>query len=193
LRLFLNTAQYEEACATYLTVVNHKRYKQLNSTAQEEWKIYRAYLEFLNLSGVMSANLRAEKSTFRTQKFINEVTIFDKDKSGMNVAILMVQLLLLIAKQKFNKVIDRMEAVEKYVARHLKTDYHYRSRCFIQIIRLFFAAGFNTRMIDWEAVQKLQQKIADRPVELAQPNYDVEVIPYDNLIPIVIQLLRQHQ
>ena len=65
----------------------------------EQWAIYQAYLEFLLPSG--------PDNGFRLARFLNNVPSFSKDKRGMNINILILQVLFLLRQGKRGEIIDR--------------------------------------------------------------------------------------
>ncbi|MEN0050650.1 MAG: hypothetical protein AAF806_26530 [Bacteroidota bacterium] len=184
------SASYQRAYLIYLDSINHKSFKRLPSTFKEEWRIYSAYLEILIFMNLISRNDTNEHSRFRVNKFLNEVPVFSKDKKGRNITILIAQLVLFVVKERYNKVINKMEAIEKYVSRHLKKDYHHRTIIFIKIIRLFVKAGFERRMMDWEKLEILNQELSEKPLNIINPNYDAEIIRYEKLVEFVVACVR---
>jgi len=184
---------YQRAYFVYLDSIHHKSFVRLPSTFQEEWKIYSAYLEILILMKLICRdNIRAY-GRFRVNKFLNEVPVFSKDKRGRNVTIIIAQLVLLIVKEKYNKVIGKMEAIEKYTNRHLHKDYHHRTIIFVKIIALFVRAGFEKRMMDWKKLNILNQKLSKKPLNVINPNYDAEIIRYEKLVGFVVDCVRSER
>jgi hypothetical protein len=45
-------------------------------------------------------------------KFINEINLFAKDRSGMNISVLIAQILYAIAEKDYKKSSDRIEGIE---------------------------------------------------------------------------------
>ncbi len=177
--------KYDDVYQVYLKATNYKSFSKMPSFIHEEWKIYRAYLEFLILTEKLSAAPEQELRKFRLNRFLNEMVTFSKDKQGLNISILAAQVVVLIAQENYSRVIDKMEAIEKYVRRHLNTGYHYRTKYFIKIIAAFYKAGFESNLVDWEKVQELKAQLITQPLDIINPNYDVEIIRYEVLIEIL--------
>lgn len=79
-------------------------------------------------------------SRFKVSKFLNDTPLYSKDKRGMNIALLVFQIVWLIFARHHNETIDHMEAIEKYSTRYLKRDDTFRSSCFIKMLLVVPAA-----------------------------------------------------
>lgn len=185
-QLFIHTEQYQEAYTIYQTTTQHQNFFNLPSQVLEEWNIYRACLEFLNLNFLVRIDQDNSKSSFKLSKFLNEVPIFSKDKRGLNVAIILCQIQILIVKKKYNAVSDRIEAIEKYASRYLKSDYHFRTRCLIKIITVLEKGGFDARLIEWDEIASLKHAMSEKPVDIINPQYDLEIIRYEKIVDLLI-------
>ena len=98
---------------------------------RETWLIYEAYADLLSGEKV------------RLGKFLNDVPEFAKDKRGMNINVLIIQILVLLQRKNYNRIIDRMSALERYSYRYLKKDDTFRSNCFIHILLQLEKGNFN--------------------------------------------------
>lgn len=190
LQVCFHAKRYQEAYAVYAEAINHDRFSRLPNYFIEEWNVFRAYLEFLILTQQLVPKDDLKIPSFRMTKFLNEFSIFSKDKQGINVSIIVAQLIILIAQGKFSKVIDRMEAVEKYASRYLNTEYLYRTRYFIKIISAFYKGGFQKDLIDWNKVAELKDQLAKKPLNIINPNYDVEILRYELLIDLLCDKIK---
>lgn len=179
--LFLHSKHYQEAYQlTYQTVTNKKLAKQ-NLATTENWKITQAYLHYLIFIGQVEPKPEDEVFTrFRLGKFLNEVPVFSKDKRGMNIPILILQVLFNIALKRYDQVFDRSEAIEKYTTRYIRKDDHYRSNCFIKMLLQIPNSGFSRRAAE-KAGQKYRVKMDVVPLEIANQPHEVEIIPYEDL------------
>lgn len=102
-----HTGEYEEAY--YIYKENEKTIKTLASHHRDIWEITQAYAYILYKSG-----LSDQKVSFRINKFLNSVSIDDKQTINLNVIIIK----LLNAKK--GEIIDYQEGLKKYISRYLK-------------------------------------------------------------------------
>ncbi len=166
---------------SYQALQEIRKYKLRQGTLREQLLIAEAYVVFFQRAGMIeSPALR-----FRMSRFLNEVPTFSKDKRGMNINILILQILFLLLNQQYNRIIDRMEALAMYSHRYLRRDEHFRSNCFIKLLLLLPKSHFNNRRLAPRAAPLLE-KLHTVPV-LA--DYDVEIVPYPKLWEIVTGLL----
>ena len=73
---------------------------------QEIWTIYEAYIHYLVNIGKNKTSANDGRFTkFRLYCFLNDTPIFSKDKRGMNVAILSIQILFLIQEKSTTRLL----------------------------------------------------------------------------------------
>jgi hypothetical protein len=125
---------------------------------------------------------------FRINKFVNEVVIYKKDKSGANIAVLILQILFLLNEQKYNGIIDRTEALKSYQQRYLRNDETFRSQCFIRMLILMSECSFNKKATQ-RKTEKLWTKLQSKPINIAEQSADIEPIPYETLWGFVLDAL----
>lgn len=187
--LALHTQHYDDAYDCCAAVLETKELEQQPAQIQEMWKIYEAYMQVLvRLRRV--DRLPAKK--FKLAKFLNETPVFSKDKRGMNIPILILQMLFDILDKRFDAGIDRVEAVEKYTSRYIKRDEHFRSNCFLKMLIQIPEAAFHREAAARKAERYLAQ-LSEVPLELANQAHEIEIIPYDDLWAMVLEILPQQR
>ena len=188
--LALHAQRYQEAYGLFLQAVQHARFSKLDAITQETWKIYEAYIYYLIL--VQRVTPRADDRTFskfRLARFINELPVFSRDKRGMNIPILVIQILFNVAQRKYSTAINRIEAIEKYCSRYLYRDDNYRSNCFIRMLLQIPQNNFHPAAVQRKAEKYLRRLVA-HPLEIANQAHEIEIIPYEDLWNMVTASLR---
>lgn len=122
-------------------------------------------------------------------RFVNEMPLYSKDKRGMNIPILIFQILSLIYYKRYDDAIDRMEAIEKYCSRYLRRDDTFRSNCFIKMLLVIPAQGFHKSAVLRHA-EKYHKMLLSMPIDMANQSHDVEIIPYEDLWEMVLESLQ---
>lgn len=179
--LAMHTGEYREAYRVFTIVINHRGLRNLPQHAQEIWKIYEAHLHYLIVSERVEIPESDSRFTkFRLGRFLNETPIYSKDKRGLNVAILSIQILFLIQQRKFGRAIDKMEAIEKYCSRYLNQADTIRSYYFIKML-LSIAQGSFHRVAAENKAERYAKKLRTIPLEEANQNFKIEIIPYEDL------------
>jgi hypothetical protein len=127
-------------------------------------------------------------SSFRISKFLNEVPVYSKDKRGLNIAILIIQFLFLLHKRRYSELIDRADALKQYCYRYLRKDDTFRSHCFIRMLLQIPRADFN-RIRTERYAESYMKKLKSVPLIVSDQSIEVEVIPYDDLWEMTLELL----
>ena len=179
--LAMHTQKYQDAYDVFYTTLKNKRFSYLPSSTQEIWKIFEAYIHFLvEIDQVLPKETDRRFNKFRLGRFLNDTPIFSKDKRGMNIPILIVQILFMIRQKKYSLAIDRMEAIDKYCSRYLKKGDNFRSNCFIRLLLLIPQSKFHQAAVERKAA-KFLKRLKEVPLEVANQSHEIEIIPYEDL------------
>ena len=178
---------YQDAWTIYSNGTAHKRFKMLPDTRQESWRLFEAYFYFLSLVGQFDDPDKVHH--FKLARFINQMPGYSKDKQGANVAILIVQILILTAKQQYNEVIDRIEAIQMYHYRHLHSkDVNYRTSLFLKMLLLLPKESFHPAAVSRKG-EVLFKKLKAAGATFAKQPYLTEVIPFEEMWEYIINSL----
>jgi hypothetical protein len=182
--LCMHTGNYTRALQLFYEVSSHPKFSQQNPERLEKWKIFEAYLNY-----VLPSQL--PKKNFNLFKFLNEVSIYSKDKKGYNFAILVAEILLLIEIGDVDKLINIAEPFKVYVARYVSRKNNLRSYYFAKLLLVLFK--YNFEPVKSEQIGK---KFLERLINISShDNGDlesIEVIPYDTVWPLLISKLHQY-
>ena len=183
--LSIHTGKYEKSLTIYNQATHHKSFRTLPPDFKELWKIYEAYLAYLQ-----QVNRLDKKGTqhFKIAKFMNEVPIFSKDKKGVNVAITIIQILFLVAQGKEIKIIDKVESLRMYVHAHLRNDDSLRSNIFIKMLLKMIKSNFH-KAGTLRRTAQLREKLEKTPMASKGQSKYVEIIPYETLWEISLSFL----
>ncbi|MFN8238078.1 MAG: hypothetical protein U0T77_07900 [Chitinophagales bacterium] len=179
--LFLQCKDVEEANNIYAQVLASKSYKRKSAILTEKWKIYHAYLVFLD-----NYLHKGDFKKFSLPKFLNSVPVNSKDKSGFNFAIRVIELMYLLARRQLVQVYNKMDALRVYRSRYLKDITYKRNHLFLSLLLKAEKFGFDGRLLqkaDWQEIQDLR----DRKHIIAE----WEIIPYEELWDIFVDLSKK--
>ncbi len=192
LRFLLATAtkNYEVAERIYRTATEHPNFrKAVRPYVREAWNLNSAYLHILRLVGRL-AEPREENLKFRLQRYLNSVPTFSKDKRGNNVPILISQFILLLATGQDDRLIDREEALSKYKDRYLDKSNNYRANVFVRMILQVTKADFDPVKLQ-PTTDKYLPLFEEVPYNAMDQHYDQEIIPFEDLWEITLEVLTQ--
>jgi hypothetical protein len=188
--LAVRTGHWKEAYHLYEKVVNYPRFDEKPVQVVEMWRIFQAYVFYLIKVGKIPETVLSERSKkFKMGKFINDISLFSKDKGGMNISVLIVQILYAIAEKDYKKSSDRIEAIEKYCSRYLKDDATFRSNCFIKMLLQIPQANFHREASSRKA-KRLYDQLQTVPLEAASQAHEIEIIPYEVLWEMALESLQ---
>ncbi|TNE69184.1 MAG: hypothetical protein EP344_00550 [Bacteroidetes bacterium] len=189
LLLSLHARQYQNAYTIYKDTIRHRRFKSLPGSIVQIWKIFEAYLYYLiQVERIEVPEGETVIKRVRMMRFVNDVPIFSKDKRGLNIPVLIFQILYLILTKEYDNVIDRMEAIQKYSSRYLKKDDNYRSNCFIKMVLQIADSGFHRAAVIRNA-EKHVKNLEGKPLDFANQSHDIEIIPYEDLWQMALDSL----
>ncbi|MBK9337941.1 MAG: hypothetical protein IPM98_15910 [Lewinellaceae bacterium] len=183
--LALHTRHYDDAFDACQATLGHPGLVQQPDQIREMWKIYEAYAQLL--ARIRRAD-RLPAQKFKLAKFLNEIPVFSKDRRGMNIPVLIVQLLYDIVDKRYDAALDRVEAVEQYTTRYLKKDEHFRSNCFLKMLVQIPEAAFHREGAARKAERFLAQ-LRQVPIEIANQAHEIEIIPYEDLWDMILDSL----
>lgn len=184
--LALHSNEYQEALRIFNTSVNYHKFEVLPPVVKERWLIIEAYIHFLIKIGKIEREGSIRK--FRLGKFLNSIPTFSKDKRGLNIPILIIQILFMIGDKDYDQAIDRYESIKKYSSRYLRKGETFRSNCFINMLLQVPGASFHVAGVKRKA-EKYFEKLKEQPLEVTSQNHEIEFIPYEDLWQIVLEQL----
>jgi len=186
--LAMHTGNYQEAYLTYLQVVQNQDFKKLDAYHIEQWKIFEAYIVYLKRISKVETALHDSGNGFRLYKFLNEVPLFTRDKLGLNIPILVIQILFSIASGSYVMASNRIVEIEKYCSKYLRKNENYRSDLFIRMLLEIPQANFHESSVN-RRIQRWKQKLQEMPLEKANKGRHIEVIPYESLWEMTVASL----
>ncbi|MEM1322604.1 MAG: hypothetical protein AAGG75_20230, partial [Bacteroidota bacterium] len=173
--LELHRRDYKAAHALFQTA---ERKRHINKAMREQWLIVRGFVKFLMRVGRIEGS-----GHFKLGKFLNEVPVFTADKAGNNVNIIILQLLHNLGRNN-DFLIDKKEAIIKYAERYLKSGS--RARMLLRLLLKIPHYNFDKALI-LQKTEKLATQLKNS--DLKVDNADIEIIPYDDLWELTLELL----
>lgn len=184
-QLYYHTAQYGEGSALINTIVSHPRFQFQPGNVKEIWRIFEAYAAFLEEVGKTEGR---QNGQFKLSKFVNETPIFSKDKSGLNIAILIIRFLHLLQQRKYNRLLDDLDGIQQYNYRYLKGSNTARSFIFIKFLLQIANSQFDKKEIN-PKISRLQDELSKIGANFDSQDYELEIIPYEALWEMVVEML----
>jgi hypothetical protein len=182
----MHSGNYEQAAEICTYTTQHHTFSDQPAPLVELWKIFEAYVHFLYYTAILPDAKQAVR--FKIARFVNETQVFSKDKRGMNIPILIIQFLFSFAEGRFEELADRVENMTKYRNRYLDES-ALRSNIFFRMLEQIPKAGFVAAEVEKRA-EKYLVKLREVPLEAANQNHEIEIIPYEILWGMLLSSLK---
>ncbi len=189
----LHSADYNLATEKWLKATNNTFFKSFPVHIQEKWAIYYAFLHFIMICGAYTPNEKQKaklKKDFCLTTFKNSLVFYEKEKSGMNLNVLLIEILFLMVEKKYDELSDRYEAIQKYLQRYLDdSESRSRIRLIFKMLLLCIKHNFKKGKIQ-QAAQPFLETLEQQTAELGDEAYELEIIPYETVWALVLGRLK---
>lgn len=179
--LYMRAGNTEKATEIYLKATRHKKFINLSDAIRETWYIIGAYL-YIRLVAA-GKEIPKQLPGYKSVKFQNEISQYQFDKGGLNAAALIAGLLLTHLEGQKDKIVDRIDALEKYRERYLLEGHTPRTALLLKIYLHMARSGFQRRLYG--------EKLTEYKTELAAitpESFEWEIIPGEQIIELMEQL-----
>lgn len=179
--LGIQTRNYSSCLEVFKEVTGHIKFRNINPERKEKWKLFEAYLNVVLPEELRDVN-------FKLYKFINEVPIYNRDKKGYNLSILIAQFMMLLRMKDHDRLILKQDSFRTYFSRYVKKKNNYRSYYFTKMLFGVLRYNFDVEKVDQNA-RKFLIKLNVKTNRYHGDLESLEVIPYEQLWKEVLKLL----
>lgn len=171
--LMLNIQRYafDKASEVFQRVAATKNFDYLEKDDMLRWNILRSYLYHL------IGDKKIIKK-FNYEDFNSNIPIYEKDKAGINVALLILQILE-YAKGDLSKLHEKLNSIDEYVSKFLNNSFSKRTKTFCKLLH-----KIATHNRDYDTISQksryLHEKLNDSEVG-GKTFVDMEIVPYEYL------------
>lgn len=172
---------YKLALDIYEKAFLHPNFSRLQGQIREHWHLIGGYFHLLAAFGRLDGKVVDQLvGPFRYQRFVNDISILARDKSGMNVPLILLPVLFALANGTADEADISTEALELYRWRYLRGPLHQRSSHFIRLLNLLLKSPLDPK----EPRKKMKALLTAIRSEAPKPSRDAtpsEIIPYEDL------------
>ncbi len=191
IQLCLHTQQYTEGWKVYLEMLTHPEYVNQNVIVKEEMSMIETYLQYLiNIEKIkLERTDRKHIKAFDYFGFMNTLPIFQKDKRGMNIPVLIAQILWILREKDYDFIKARIEALDKYRTRHVSADEDtYRTNLFIKLVNQLEKGQYKRKRIEKKCFKTFEELRA-APIQVKNEAYATEILPYEDIWQLMMSSL----
>jgi hypothetical protein len=188
--LAMHTEHFSEAETIFNEITTHPRYSFQPEHKKEHWRLSNLYLQFvLNMNAAQESN---SSNSIDLKKFLRNVPLYTKDKKGYNVAILILQILILLENNEFAEIINRMEALRTYRTRYLRAGSNKQSALFFRMLQLMETNSFSYEKTKQKS-QKYFEKMKSIAADFSEIQDGLQVLPFDWMWMKILEMLKQKE
>lgn len=190
--ILLRAKYYGELYDLFKSRIEHKNLKN-NALIEEQWKIREAFIEFLIEAKIVSHNesIKTKSKTFSVNKFLNSVTFYTKDKAGIHIQVIIIKILFLLQKKQYDNIENLTDSLNQYIYKYLNRKEAMRSFYFIKLLIKMVDVGFHPIRVKAHT-KNIESKLKAISYVIDQNNNMVEMLPYEDLWQIIIDLLENN-
>lgn len=180
---------YGELYTLYKSRIDHKNLKKI-PVVEEQWRIREAFIHFLLEAKIIERHKLDVSSLkiFNVNKFLNSVTFYNKDKAGLHIQIIILKILFLLLKRKFDSIDELTDTLNQYIYKYLNKKEAMRSFYFIKLLIKMVEVGFHP--VRLRAHTKIiYSKMEALTLMIDEKSNMVEILPYEDLWQIILDLL----
>ena len=192
----LRSGQYDAAITHYLQATKHGLYEQ-NSTLmmRDVFKVYFAQISLMHEGGRYVPSKEYSdlfKDKFRLGNFMNDLEITEKDKSGLNVCVLFVDIAFKLIRGNADQITERFEAIQKYLQRYAEEEGKGRVYSYAKLIEGGIKYNWKVKNLRNEAFFKAPlYHLETTDVDILNMRFELEVLPYEELWEFILERLPQ--
>jgi hypothetical protein len=183
--LALYGKSYKLASDLMQRVVRNPHLEILSTRAQDRWKLFNSYINFIVPNGKVS-------NAINFDEFFVTMSKDRKDQRGYNTSVLILELLQQLKEGNMDRMVDRVEGLLEYMKLHYSDPGQYaREKQFIKIIKCLPSTGYDVRKAEKKG-RKYYEKLQELE-ELEGVFAEIEVIPFQNVWEHIMEMMKNQQ
>jgi hypothetical protein len=189
LLLAIHTENYIQAIAIYQQASENQRYKKLDETTREKWKLFDHYLEFIVESeGKKNPILQKQRGkNIRSSKIVNANIAYPKHLKIFGILRLILQVLFLLERNNSIGINERIDHLKALISRPAKNEEFYRLRNFVKLLQQLKRSDF--QMDELRNTEKYLGALIETPFFYRGVTNDLEIIPFEKIWKMILGYL----
>lgn len=179
--LCIQTNRYSSAYEQLQKALHNRTYGNLGGVRKQMWNLFEGYMQFV-ISGGLWADPpdQLEVRQFKVAKFLNEVISLSGDKAGIHVSVLILQIMFFLQQGRYEDIIDRKDALRRYVYRYLYSKENERSRIFLSMLLRMIECDFSYSITKTKT-QRLYKSLTEQQMNYQANLGGNEIVDYEVL------------
>lgn len=177
------------AIELFISVISSEHFSKLPRSRKDIWVAYQSYLLFFGKVGIWSFGFNDDQR-LRKSETDNWSLEVHRDKAGVNVSLIILEILNNLGDDRFDLVIDQYDSLARYKSRYLRDSENERPKIFIGMLLKVIQLDFNPFEIEKKTRKQLEK------LKTMNPNLNMnmggnEIIRYEVLWDWILKKLRE--
>jgi hypothetical protein len=189
--LYMQTMKFAEAATVHREVTAHERFNSLPKTQRELWVLFGYHTEYVIRTDDQlkprAKSYLSRRKDFRTH-LLNFPT-YEKDKSGYNIAILTLNILVTLEEGRFDMLLEHEDALSSYRFKYLNKKHCHQSFILFKLIRVMTKNDFDLAKIEKKS-QGLQEELNAVKIHAGEIFENIQILPPDWVWKRIKEILR---
>ncbi len=119
--------------------------------------------------------------------FKNDLEITEKDKSGLNVSVLFVDIAFELIRGNADQISERFEAIQKYLQRYAEEEGSGRVYSYAKLLELGIKYDWRVKKLKGEEFVPPLHHLQTTQVDILNMRFEIEVLPYEEIWEFLLE------
>ena len=190
LLLAIHTENYIQAQAIFNLAGNTPDFRKLDGITREKWAIYETYIQYLIESQDIDLNfvMKQRRKSSRLSRFLETPPSYPREQKMFHLLVIILQTLFSLQRRDFQQATEKIEQMKNFISRNMNKEEFERPFQFARLLQRLSKARY--RPDELSGVEKLLNRLAERPFSYRGALSELEIIPYEKLWEIVLSKLK---
>lgn len=182
--LAFHSKQWQEAATIFQWVVQHPHFSK-EAHRIEIWSVFEGYLRyFCEDQSTLPSHVTVHGNQFQLHHLLEEIDVVRQDKSGLNISVLIFQVLHRLRERQFELLESRVNALKNYLYKYLRKDStgrFERTETLFQMFVTMVNCQFESRVTREQTRESLQQLYNFCQPDQTGGQHIEEIVPYEHV------------
>ncbi len=184
--IYIKNDQHSEAVELFIENDTSYIRKQLTTGIKYNFDLVRNIVYIIAALKEMDPKYLPAKRTLRTMLNVDSDSY--NDKSGLNLAHIVTDWVLMIMNRDIDMMEMRETSLERYLARHVRDKKNYRAKCMLRMLKTVHRSNFDIQTI------KIRTSISYNRLKRTKPDgtfqaMELEIISYEQLWHLLLEYI----
>ena len=189
--LAFHAKEYAVIPAIYLEVTKHSKFKKVPSHFREIWILYYAWMYLLSRVGLLALPENFIPSRFKLGDWLGQIKETAKARNLLSINIRIIKTVDWLLDENYGALINQDDGLKRYRYRYVKNSAQQRANVILRYLINIQKREF----MDYKCVRinaSTQKTLKEMPVELKWASFEIEVIPFDDVVELIASIMEKN-